>query len=115
MIASAMPAAMRPCPMLVAPDSSDKNFTKLRFKFSLLGAGLLHSPHVRGHRLSLHESSHLNLRFSKYVQIRSASRDAARIVPNSPTDPGPNLALASLPRSQNADSMAADLSCGKVG
>jgi hypothetical protein len=38
-----MPAAMRLCPMLVAPDSSDKNFTKLRFKFSLLGAGLLHS------------------------------------------------------------------------
>jgi hypothetical protein len=57
----------RPCPMLVAPDSSDKNFTKLRFKFSLLGVGLLHSPHVRGPRLSLHESSHLNLRFSKYV------------------------------------------------
>jgi hypothetical protein len=73
-----MPAAMRPCPMLVAPDSSDKNFTKLRFKFSLLGVGLLHSPHVRALRLSLHESSHLNLRFSKYVEIRSSSRDVAR-------------------------------------
>jgi hypothetical protein len=32
-----------------------------------------------------------------------------------PTDPGPNPALASMPRSQNADSMAADLSYGKVG
>jgi hypothetical protein len=66
MMASAMPAAMRPCPMFVAPDSSDKNFTELRFKFSL-GVGLLHSLHVRVPGLSLHESSFINLRFSKYV------------------------------------------------
>ena len=60
MIASAIPAAISPYSMAVAPDSSDKNFTKLRFN-SASSALLVHSTHVRGHRLRSRESSQLNL------------------------------------------------------
>jgi hypothetical protein len=34
MIASEMPAAIRPYSIAVAPDSSDKNFKKVRFNFA---------------------------------------------------------------------------------
>ena len=34
MIASEMPAAISPYSMAVAPDSSDKNFKKVRFNFA---------------------------------------------------------------------------------
>src|ERR1700694_3048013 len=60
MIAIAIPAAISPYSMAVAPDSSDKNFTKLRFN-SASSALLVHSAHVRGHRLKSRESSQLNL------------------------------------------------------
>jgi|ERR1700684_1265563 hypothetical protein len=60
MIASAIPAAISPYSIAVAPDSSDKNFTKLRFN-SASSALLVHSANVRSHRLKSRESSQLNL------------------------------------------------------
>jgi hypothetical protein len=36
MIASAIPAAIRPYSIAVAPESSDQNFKTMRFKISLL-------------------------------------------------------------------------------
>jgi hypothetical protein len=39
MIASAIPAAIKPYSIAVAPDSSDKNFKKLRFTCASVGVG----------------------------------------------------------------------------
>jgi hypothetical protein len=44
MIASAIPAAIKPYSIAVAPDSSDKNFKKLRFTCASVGLGYWFHP-----------------------------------------------------------------------
>jgi hypothetical protein len=59
MIAKAMPAAMRPYSMAVAPESSDRNSTKLCFNSA--SSAFIGSFPSMGHGLRLREPSQLNL------------------------------------------------------
>lgn len=71
MIASEIPAAISPYSIAVAPDSSDKNFEKMRFKSASWGCVVsIQHGEATGNDLKVHKSSRNN--FNRMLSVASA-------------------------------------------